>query len=83
LFRLPGAEAPQRRDAPEEIANAAHHVLTQHISMPQEDLIRETARLFGYQRTGQRVEECLCQGIWILTKGGTAREEDGRITQMG
>ena len=82
-FRLPGDSAEARREAadipPEEIANAAQHLLGQHISLPLDDLVRETARLFGYQRTGQRVEPAIRRGIGLLLTRQMAREEDGMV----
>jgi len=85
-FRLPGDSAEARREAtdipPEEIANAAQHLLSQHISLPLDDLVRETARLFGYQRTGQRVEPAIRRGIALLLTRQTAREEGGMVIQQ-
>jgi len=82
-FRLPGGSAEARREAtdipPEEIANAAQHLLGQHISLPLDDLVRETARLFGYQRTGQRVEPAMRRGIALLLTRQMAREEGGMV----
>jgi len=43
------------------------------------DLVRETARLFGYQRTGQRVEPTICRGITLLLTRQMAREEGGMM----
>jgi hypothetical protein len=75
--------AEARREAtdipPEEIANAAQHLLGQHISLPLDDLVRETARLFGYQRTGQRVEPAIRRGITLLLTRQMAREEGGMV----
>ena len=82
-FRLPGDSAEARREAtdipPEEIANAAQHLLSQHISLPLDTLVRETARLFGYQRTGQRVEPAIRRGIAVLLTRQMAREEGGVV----
>jgi very-short-patch-repair endonuclease len=79
-FRIPG-ERREAEDLPtEEIANAAHEVLAAQISLPEEDLLREVARLFGYQRTGPTVQACLQQGVDLLVSRGQARREgDGRI----
>lgn len=82
-FRIPGDSANTRRDAtdlpPEEIANAAQHLLNQHISLPTDDLVRETARLLGYQRLGPRVEPAIRRGIAVLLRRPTAREEGGMV----
>lgn len=83
-FRVPGAEPDSQRKAEElpdeEIANATRHVLRDQISLPEPDLIREVARLFGYQRTGVNVEAALRRGVRYLLKRGAARQEsDSRI----
>lgn len=48
-FRVPGGEEYSRLDAddlpPEEIANAALHLLRGQLTLPVEDLVREVARL--------------------------------------
>lgn len=80
-FRVPGASEDSRRDAkdicPEEVANAVLHVLSEQGSMPRPDLIRETARLLGFQRVGQTVEKYMQAGIVLLEQRGslTNREE--------
>lgn len=82
-FRVPGGEENSRRDAddlpPEEIANAALHVLQGQLSLPTQDLVRELARLFGYQRIGQNVDRCLRTGIAVLIKRGGAEEQNGIV----
>jgi very-short-patch-repair endonuclease len=82
-FRVPGGEESARRDAddlpPEEIANAALHVLQRQISLPVEDLVREIARLFGYQRIGQNVDWCLRAGVAVLLERGGAEDQGGVV----
>ena len=83
-FRTHDNDPASRRDAedipPEEIANAALHVLRGQISLPEADLIRETARLFGFQRPGSAVEQHLRQGIDLLLKRKQAiQDSEGRI----
>jgi very-short-patch-repair endonuclease len=82
-FRVPGAEEGSRREAedlpPEEVANAAHHVLQRQISLPKADLIFETARLFGYQRRGRIVDERTAAGIDILVARGLARLQGEQV----
>jgi len=41
----------------EEIAAASECVLQQQISLPLDDLIRETARVLGYDRAGQLIQD--------------------------
>ncbi|MBI2842661.1 MAG: DUF3320 domain-containing protein [Armatimonadetes bacterium] len=83
LFRVPGDDDTSRRGAedlpPEEIANAALHVLEDQVSMPVDDLVSETARVFGFARTGHTVAHSIRLGIEMLLKRGDAIEQDGVI----
>lgn len=83
IFRIPGTNESSRRDAdelpPQEVANAAMHVLEQNVSLPVNDLVRETARLFRFQRTGQNVDKFFRIGINMLLKDGKARDDNGMI----
>lgn len=83
LFRIAGESENGKRDAeylpPQEIANAALHVLEQNVSLPVADLVRETSRLLGYQRTGPAVEKAMKCGIGLLVMKGGAKEENGMI----
>lgn len=80
-FRLPAAG--QRRNAdelpPEEVAGAALFVLQSQISLPEEALVREVARLLGYQRTGQQLERRLRRGIALLLQSGQAQAQQDQI----
>jgi hypothetical protein len=83
VFRIPDNRSDTRRDAadlpPEEVANAMLYILSQHISLPMDALIREVARLFGYQRAGQKVEQALRRGVALLLARHVAQEHDGMI----
>jgi len=75
----PEAEAPRAAEeiAPEEAANAAAQILEAQISLPEADLVRETARLFGYRRLGRNVEAAMEAGIRHLEgRGGCVRDGD-------
>lgn len=78
-FRVPDANsngARQADDLPlEEIGNAAVHLLEHHMSAPVDELVRETARLFGFQRVGRVVDERIRKAIESLVKRGIARLE--------
>ncbi len=78
-FRIPGEGSPKSRTAeeicPEEIANAAAQVLTLHISMGQDDLARETAKVFGITRLGPKVRSSFDEGIELLKENGGCRVE--------
>jgi very-short-patch-repair endonuclease len=87
LFRIAAENENSKRDAeclpPHEIANAALHVLEQHVSLPVVDLVRETARLLGYQRTGPAVDKAMRCGIGLLMRKGGAKEENEMIVHVG
>ena len=87
LFRITGENENSKRDAeclsPQEVANAALHVLEQNVSLPITDLVRETARLLGYQRTGPAVSKSMRSGICLLLKRGGAKEEGGVVVHLG
>lgn len=82
-FRIPGDAEETSRKAddlpPEEVANAARCVLEQAISLPLADLVRDTARLLGYQRTGAAVDRAMRAGIQLLCARGGAREQEGLV----
>lgn len=65
-YRVAG-EGDDKRDArdlpQQEIANAAAAVLQNQIGLPEEDLVRETARLLGYTRLGTSVRPAMETGI--------------------
>ena len=86
-FRVPGVDERSRRDAsdipPEEIAAAALCVLASQVSLPMSDLIREVARLLGFQRTGQTVEQYIRKGVELLLGRGCAAEHNGMIVHQG
>ncbi len=87
LFRIPAESEDSKRSAehlpPQEVANAVLYVLEQHVSLPRAELVRETARLLGYQRTGTAVEKAMMTGINLLLEKGTAKEGGGVIVHVG
>ena len=60
-YRIPGDAEELRREMedipPQEIGNAAADILRAQVGLPETDLVREVARLFGYARTGPAVEK--------------------------
>ena len=66
--------------APEEVSVAVKEILEQQISLPKEEIIRETARLFNYTRLGNIVELSMKRGIDIAISRGFAKEENGKIS---
>ncbi len=87
LFRITGENENSKRDAeclpPQEVANAVLCILEQHVSLPVADLVRETARLLGYQRTGPAVDKAMRSGVGLLVKKGGAKEEGGVVVHLG
>jgi very-short-patch-repair endonuclease len=79
-FRIPGGSEESQRDpgeiSPEEIANAARHVLRQYISASRDVLEQETARLLGFRRVTQNVRAYMQKGIALLALA-TDIERDG------
>ena len=74
-FRGPNDGEPARDlhlIAPEEIANAAAALLEDAGSLERSALAREVARLFGIQRLGANVRECVERGLEVLLKSGRA-----------
>jgi hypothetical protein len=67
----------------EEIAAAARWVLQQNLSMGTTDLYRETARTFGIQRLGQKVEDRVRAGVRHLALRGDCEEQDERVEWTG
>lgn len=65
--------------SPEEISVAVKEILEAQISLSLDDLIRETAKLFGYTRLGNIVEPSMRRGIEKAIQRGFAKEEGGRI----
>ena len=87
LFRIPSDIENSKRDAehlpPQEVANAALYVLEQHISLPIAELVKETARLLGYHRTGPTVDKAMRMGISFMLKKGVTKEEGGVVVHLG
>ncbi len=83
-FRVPGPDGSGARGAEdlplEEIANAMVDVLSDHVSAPADELIRETARLFGFRRTGRVVEERMRLGVELLKRRGKVVQSGENLT---
>jgi hypothetical protein len=86
VFRVPGDSDESKRKAddipPEEVANAALFVLEQQVSLPLEDLVTETSRLLGYQRSGSVVDKSMRDGIGLLFAQQRAATQDGMVVQL-
>jgi hypothetical protein len=84
IFRVPGSEPESMRTAEylpiEEIAILAHQILKLQISLPMEDLAREMARHFGFDRTSQAIASRMKNGINHLLERGTAKMNLGVVS---
>jgi len=81
-FRIPENDDQKRNpeDLPkEEIAAGIVEILTNQISLPTEDLVKEAARLFSYARLGGNVEQAMKTGIEYALQKGMIIENNGRI----
>ena len=67
--------------APEEIAAGIKLIMSEQIAMLRDDLIRETAHLFGFTRVTPTIETAVSLGIREAKKRGYVEfSEDGRIS---
>ena len=80
-FRVSGAGIRDAKDVPvQEAANAVCQVLTEQIGLPRVDLIRETAKLLGYTRSGNVVVSMAQGGIQLaLDTGRISEGQDGYL----
>lgn len=80
--RIPGLEEnprPVEWIAVEELAAAVKWLLKTEIGMSRDILIKETARIMGYKRTGPDVQERVNESIELLLKEGRIGESDNQI----
>ena len=80
-YRIP-AEGEEKRAmddiCPEEISNAIRTIVLEQIGLSRIDLIRETAKVFGYSRLGNTIEASVNSGIeQALLRGYVQVSEDG------
>lgn len=64
---------------PEEIANAMRHILMDTISLPQPDLLKACAKLFGFPRMGTNINAAMQRGLCEAIKRKYAIIEDNRV----
>jgi len=86
-FRVPHPDAAAKREMedipPREIANASFHLLTQCIAIPPDELIRQTAKLFGFSRMGNKVLECGKNALRLLEEEGRCTVLEGKVVVKG
>lgn len=63
----------------EELASASEWLLKTEFGMPRAVLIKETARIMGYERTGTTVENRISNAIDFLLKEGRAQESNSQV----
>ncbi|MFG0247914.1 MAG: AAA domain-containing protein, partial [Phycisphaeraceae bacterium JB051] len=81
-FRIPQGQSRPREidDVPlAELANAAYALLEHAISLPMEDLCRETAKLFGMSKLTNKSQPYLQQAIEHLAQSGRCELDDGMV----
>lgn len=81
-FRLHSNNENKRNaeDLPkEEIGAAFVSILKNQISLPAEDLVKETARLFGYARLGANVELAMKMGIEYALAAKLIKQNNDRM----
>jgi hypothetical protein len=82
-FRVPDSRPDSFREAADlpldEIANGALFLLRQHVSVAEDELVREVCRLFGFQRTGRLIEDRVRLGVDRLLLSSAARREGNSI----
>ena len=62
----------------QEAVNAVRYVLNEQISLPQEELIRESARLMGYTRLGTVVGPLFASAIRQLQMAGEVTQDNNQ-----
>ncbi|GAB5496098.1 MAG: DUF3320 domain-containing protein [Phycisphaerales bacterium] len=83
MVRVPGRDAATQRDIEQipgaEIATAMLQVVGEQFGLPIDELMRETAKLFGVARLTSRVAEILDAGLERLVASGDLVNEAGMI----
>ncbi|MCK9452027.1 MAG: DUF3320 domain-containing protein [Bacteroidales bacterium] len=82
IFRVAGEEDQKRNAedlAKEEITCGIKEVLINQISLPEDDLIREVAKIFGYARMGGNVEQAMKTGIDFALEKGIVILKDEKV----
>ncbi len=69
--------------APEELRAGICMILQFSISLGKEELLRETARQFGYAQAGPRIRKRLEEELGFLQQQGIIGESEGRLYLSG
>ncbi|MCQ2496820.1 MAG: DUF3320 domain-containing protein [Lachnospiraceae bacterium] len=86
FFRTSEAVSPDRRDVKDipiqEIEQAVLYVIDCQIGLTREDLIRESAKLFGFTRTGEAINNYMSAGIQLALIDELIKfDANGRISR--
>ena len=81
-YRLP-ANDEEKRDASElpleEIANAVKEMMVRLFSLPEDAVVGEVGKIFGYARLGRKVEEAMRAGVEMAVGKGFVKVVEGRV----
>ncbi len=65
--------------APEEIKVAVLEIMENNLSLIKEDLLRATAKVFGFAKVGSQIEQVITYAIEELKKDALLKEVHGRV----
>lgn len=65
--------------APEEVVVALQEVVTNNLSIEEDELLRYLARTFGFAKVGKQIDILLHYSIEIASKKGIVKKENNRI----
>lgn len=65
--------------APEEVSVVVRQIVSTQISLPKDVLLKETARLFGFSRSGNIVDASMNRGVAKAVELGFVKEENGKV----
>jgi uncharacterized protein DUF3320 len=85
IIRVPNGDSPESNREikyipSKEIHNAMLLIVRQTIGITTESLIAETARLFGFQRTGPQIKERLTSTLTRLRRTGTVEVRNSIVS---
>jgi hypothetical protein len=80
-FRVPqdGEMRELESISKEEVANALAGLLSQHISVPKDDLLKTVVKLFGYKSASKKSLSLVEYGLSHLVENGKCRTENGVV----
>lgn len=81
-YRFPKTDT-EKRDPDDlcavEVANAVKQVVINQVSLSKDELIKETAKLFGFARIGTNVEQAMIEGFTEAIDRGFIAEQNERV----